>query len=35
MKAIRLHGAKDLRLDNVPIPKVKTGQVKVTSYNAV
>ena len=29
MKAVRLHGAKDLRLDEVPIPEVKPGQVKV------
>ena len=30
MKAIRLHGKKDLRLDEIPIPEVKDGQVKVT-----
>jgi hypothetical protein len=34
MKAVRLHGAKDLRLDDVPIPEVKIGQVKVTSFSA-
>ena len=29
MKALRFHGAKDLRLDDVTIPAVQDGYVKV------
>ncbi|KAF2668165.1 GroES-like protein [Microthyrium microscopicum] len=29
MKALRFHGNKDLRLDDIPIPEVKKGYVKV------
>jgi hypothetical protein len=30
MKALRFHGAKDLRLDDVPIPALQDGYVKVS-----
>jgi threonine dehydrogenase-like Zn-dependent dehydrogenase len=29
MKALRFHGAKDLRLDSIPVPELKAGQVKM------
>jgi len=29
MKAVRLHGVEDLRLDDLPVPTVNAGQVKV------
>ena len=29
MKAVRYHAAKDIRLDSVPIPKVKPGWVRI------
>jgi threonine dehydrogenase-like Zn-dependent dehydrogenase len=29
MKAVRFHGKNDLRYENIPIPEVKKGQVKV------
>lgn len=29
MKALRFHGKKDLRLEQVPVPKCGPGQVKV------
>lgn len=32
MKALRFHGKQDLRLEDVPVPAVKEGQVKV-NYN--
>jgi threonine dehydrogenase-like Zn-dependent dehydrogenase len=31
MKALRFHGKRDLRLEDIPIPEVKEGQVKVNS----
>jgi hypothetical protein len=30
MKALRFHGQKDLRYEDVPLPEVKDGQVKVS-----
>jgi hypothetical protein len=30
MKALRFHGQKDLRFEDIPVPEVKDGQVKVT-----
>lgn len=29
MKAVRFHGQKDLRIEDIPVPEVKKGQVKV------
>jgi threonine dehydrogenase-like Zn-dependent dehydrogenase len=29
MRALRYHGAKDLRVEDLPVPAVKPGQVKV------
>jgi hypothetical protein len=28
MKAVRFHAAKDIRVDEVPVPQVKKGWVK-------
>ena len=29
MKAVRFHAAKDIRVDEIPIPKVKEGWVRL------
>jgi len=31
MKALRFHGQKDIRLENIDVPKCGKGQVKVKS----
>jgi hypothetical protein len=30
MKALRFHGKKDLRLEDIPLPPVDKGKVKVS-----
>lgn len=32
MKAVRFHGQKDIRLENIEIPKCGKGQVKVSQW---
>jgi hypothetical protein len=32
MKAVRYHGKNDLRYEDIPIPPVEKGQVKVLAY---